>query len=177
MRTPIWTLALVLVAGGALAAPSLDAPERAARVGAPTVSETGIPSDGLALEALEQALRIELGDEGIQLARKERARRGGGRGGSRAKSRGGFSRGGERDARRRGGERGRRGGEPGRRAGGRDVNVDRDVDIDADDLDAAYTSDEEKAAAALVGGVVGIGIGRRISESEDPGYDPEYTGY
>ncbi len=79
MRTPIWTLALVLVAGGALAAPSLDAPERAARVGAPTVSETGIPSDGQALEALEQALRIELGDEGIQLARKERARRGGGR--------------------------------------------------------------------------------------------------
>ncbi|MDJ0847475.1 MAG: hypothetical protein QNK04_03735 [Myxococcota bacterium] len=172
MRTPIWTLALVLVAGGALAAP-----DRTPRLGPPTVSEAVMSGEGLALDTLVQPPPVELADEETQVARKSRASRGGGRGGSRAKSRGGFSRGGERDARRRGGERGRHGGEPGRRGGRRDVNVDRDVDIDADDLDAAYTSDEEKAAAALVGGVVGIGIGRRISESEDPGEDPEYTGY
>jgi hypothetical protein len=48
------------------------------------------------------------------------------------------------------------------------VDVDRDVNIDADDLDDAFTSDEEKLGAALIGGVIGIGIGKRISESEDP---------
>ena len=168
-RTPFWVMACALVAGGALAAPSTHASQPAPRREAPSLSETWTSREGSALEELAQSLRVEVAAEEILVARKGRAR-GGRRGGARAKNRGGFSRGHERRARR-----------------GRDVDVDRrvdvdrnvrvDRDIDADDLDDAYTSDEEKAAAALVGGVIGIGIGKWISESEDPGYEAEASGY
>ena len=68
MRTPIWTTAFLLFAGGALAAPSMDAPVRAPRIERPAFSETWTPSEGWALEGLMQPFGMELADEGIQVA-------------------------------------------------------------------------------------------------------------
>ncbi len=50
MRTPIWVApAFALLAGGALAAPSVEAPIRAPQSERPTFSEAWKPSEGWAL--------------------------------------------------------------------------------------------------------------------------------
>jgi len=49
------------------------------------------------------------------------------------------------------------------RRGGRDVDINRNVDIDVD-------YNDHDAGAALVGGMIGIGIGAAIANSNDPDY-------
>jgi hypothetical protein len=176
MRTQIWTTAFALLAGGALAAPSIDAPLREPRLERTASWDGWTPSEDGALAESVQPFGSVLSEEGIEIARKSRSKEGGGRGGARSKNRGGFSKGGERNARRSGGgasasRSGERGGDArASRSGGRGGDRSVDRDIDADDLDDAYTSDEEKVGAALVGGVIGLGVGKMISDSEDPEY-------
>ena len=170
MRTQIWTTAFALLAGGALAAPSIDAAPREPRLERTASWDGRTPSEDGALVESVQPLGSVLAEEGIEIARKSRSKKGGGRGGARSKSRGGFSKGSERSSGRGGG------GARASRSSGRDGDRSVERNIDADDLDDAYTSDEEKAAAAVVGGVIGLGVGRRISESEDPG-ESDDTGY
>ena len=90
MRVPIWATTFALVAGGALAAPSLDAPIRDPQpVERPTLFEDSIWE--------EFVLPVEevVAAEGVQIARK--ARGGGGkRGGAKSKNRGGFKNGNDR---------------------------------------------------------------------------------
>jgi hypothetical protein len=164
-RVPIWATAFMFVAGASLAAPSLDAPMRAPQPERPTLSDDG------GLEALAQSVDEEMAAEAFQIAGKGRGG-GGKRGGGKRKSRGGFKSGNKRSGLR-GGEPGRPGrvGDPGGIRGGRidrDVNIDRDVDVhggghwDDDDWD----DDDDELEAALIGGVVGLGIGSLINNSE-----------
>ena len=199
MRTQIWTTAFALLAGGALAAPSIDAPlpeprlERTASWDGWTQFEDG------ALAESVQPFGSVFPEEGIQIAQRSRSKEGSDRGGGRSKKRGGFSKGNERSAARgggsarssrsgerggsagasRSGERGggasdsrsgeRGGGASDSRSGERGGDRSGDRKVDADDLDDAHMSDKEKVGAALVGGVVGRGVGKMINNSEDPG--------
>jgi hypothetical protein len=167
MRVPIWAITLMFVAGTSLAAPpSLELPVRVPQPEPPTLSEDWSLED-LVLSAEEEEAAEEL-----VIARK-RSKKGGSRGGARKKKHGGFKSGSKRQAQR-GGDRGgsaRSGGRGGRSGDSdRSVNVDRDVHVDADDLDDAYTSDEEKLGAALLGGVIGLGVGKALADEPDPGY-------
>jgi hypothetical protein len=187
MRVPIWATAFIFVAGASLAAPALDAPMRAPQPERPTLSEDW------GLEALELAAEEELTAEAFQIAGK---RRGGGgkRGGARSKSRGGFKAGNKRQALRggkagrpgrvgdpgglRGGKVGRPGrvGDPGGVRGGvhRDVDIDRRVDVDrrVGVVGGGYygggdwDDDDDELEAALLGGVVGMGIGAMLNDSQ-----------
>ena len=179
MRTQIWTTAFALLAGGALAAPSIDAPLPEPRL-EQTASWDGWTQfeDGALAESV-QPFGSVFPEEGIQIAQRSRSKggsdRGSDRGGARSKKRGGFSKGNERSAARGGGSaRSSRSGERGggasdSRSGERGGDRSGDRNVDADDLDDAHMSDKEAVGAALVGGVVGRGVGRMISNSEDPG--------
>jgi hypothetical protein len=183
MRVPMWATAFVLVAGASLAAPSLDVPMRAPQPERPTLSEDW------SLDAFGQPVHEEMAAEGFQIAGK---RRGGGgkRGGAKRKSRGSFRAGNKRNALRggepgrpgragrpgrigdpgglRGGEVGRPGriGDPGGIRGG-DVDIrGRDIDIDGGDIDIDYDDDDDELGAALMGGVIGLGIGSLLNDSE-----------
>ena len=169
LRIPIWATAFALVAGGSLAAPSPVVPLRAPQPELATLSEDW------SLDAPVLTFEEEVAAEEIVIARKSR-KSGGNRGGAKRKSRGGFKSGNQRHANRHAGEPGRpgrpgdpgglRGGEPGRpgRPGDPDVrnvrhgdvDVDRDVDVDIDD-------DNDELGAALLGGVVGLGVGSMLN--------------
>jgi hypothetical protein len=180
MRVPIWATAFALVAGGSLAAPSLDVPMRAPRLEQPTLSEDS------SLEAPAWAVEEEVTAGAVQIAGK---RRGGGgrRGGAKRRNRGGFRSGNSRNALR-GGEPGRpgrvgdpgglRGGEPGRvgdPGGLRGGRVDRNVNVRGGNVNVRggnvygggdWDDDDDELEAALIGGVVGLGIGSLINSSE-----------
>jgi hypothetical protein len=81
--------------------------------------------------------------------------------GAKRKRSGGFKSGNKRHELR-GGEPGRAGrpGDPGGLRGDLDRNVDIDRDIDFDD-------DDDELTAALIGGVVGLGVGAAIADSDD----------
>jgi hypothetical protein len=180
-RVPIWATAFMFVAGASLAAPSLEDPARVPR------SERLTPSGDQSLQELVRPVEGEMAAaEGVQIARKGRGG-GGKRGGSKRKNRGGFKSGNKRNALR-GGEPGRPGrvgdpggirggrvggvgrvGDPGGIRGGRDVDIDRNVDIDRDvDIHGGYGYDDDddgnELGAALLGGVVGMGIGSLLTE-------------
>ena len=101
----------------------------------------------------------------------KRRKGGGHRGGARSRNRGGFSKGNRAHANRHVGEPGRAGrpGDPGGLRGGahRDVDVHRDVDIDRD---VDFDDDDDEAKAALLGGVIGLGVGAMIANEPDPAY-------
>jgi len=156
MRLPIWATAFVLVAGASLAAPSVDVPMREPQPERPTLSA------GSSLEEFVLPIEEELAAEGVQIARK--AHGGGGhRGGARSKSRGGFKNGNKRHAQRHAGEPGRPGrpGDPGGLRGG---NVDRNVNVHGG---GDWDDDDDEARAALLGGVVGLGVGAMINDGDD----------
>ena len=183
MRVPIWATTFALVAGGALAAPSLDAPIRDPQpVERPTLSED---SSG---EELVLSVEDVVASEGVVVARKSRGG-GGKRGGAKRKNRGGFKNGNRKHAQRHAGEPGRpgrvgdpgglRGGEPGRpgRVGDPDVRGRRDVDIRGGDVDidrdvdirgggGYYDDDDDDFGDAVVGGIVGMGIGKILFDDE-----------
>jgi hypothetical protein len=165
MRVPIWAITLMFVASMALAAPpSLELPVPAPQPERPELSEDWSLEE-LVLPAEEEVTAGE-----VVIARK-RGKSGGHRGGARHKNRGGFSAGNHRHANRHVGEPGRAGrpGDPGGLRGGahRDVDVHRDVDIDRD---VDFDDDDDEAKAALLGGVIGLGVGAMIADQPDPGY-------
>ena len=181
VRVPIWAITLMFVAGMSLAAPpSLELPVRDLQPERPTLSEDW------SLEDLVLSAGKEEATEEFVIAGK-RSKRGSSRGGASKKKHGGFKSGSERQAQRggvgRSGGRGGGGRSEGRGGGGRSggrggrsgdsdrsANVDRDVNVDADDLDDAHTSGEEKVGAALLGGVIGLGVGAALADEPDPGY-------
>jgi hypothetical protein len=176
-RVPIWATAFALIAGGALAAPSLEAPIRDPQpVDHPTLSEGS--SGGELILPGEDVVSAE----GVQIARKKSKAKGGKRGGAKRKNRGGFKNGNRKHAQRHAGEPGRpgrvgdpgglRGGEPGRpgRVGdvdvrGGDVNIDRDVRVHGG---GGYydDDDDDDFGDAVVGGIVGMGIGKILFDDE-----------
>jgi hypothetical protein len=157
VRVPIWAITLMFVAGMSLAAPpSLELPVRDPQPERPTFSEDW-SLEGLVLSAEEEAT------EEFVIAGK-RSKRGGSRGGAREKRHGGFKSGSKRQAQR-GGDRGGRGRSGGR--GGRSGDVDRDVNIDRD---VDFDDDNDVARAAIVGGVIGLGVGAALADEPDPGY-------
>jgi hypothetical protein len=164
MRVPIWAITLMFVAGTSLAAPpSLELPVRDPQPERPTLSEDWSLED-LVLSAEEEEVTEEFVIAG------KRSKRGGSRGGAREKRHGGFKSGSKRQAQR-GGDRGGRGRSGGR--GGRSGDVDRDVNIDRDvnvDRDVDFDDDNDVARAAIVGGVIGLGVGAALADEPDPGY-------
>jgi hypothetical protein len=165
LRIPIWATAFVLVAGASLAAPTLDAaPMPGHRNQAPPLAQ----ADGMS--GLLRTVAVEASAGEVQIARKGRGG-GGRRGGSRGGHRGGFSAGNNRHV-------GRVGGPGGLGRGGvhntninRNVNVDRNVGVYGgggghwdDDDDSGKV-----AGAALLGGVVGLGVGSMINNSNNSG--------
>jgi hypothetical protein len=178
MRIPIWATAFALVAGGALAAPSLDAPIRDLQPEQrPTLSEDSV------WEELALPVDDVVAADGVQVARKAR-KKGGKRGGAKSKNRGGFRNGERKHAQRHVGEPGRpgrvgdpggiRGGEPGRpgRVGdvdirGGDVDIDRDVNIRGGGGGYYDDDDDDDFGEAVVGGIVGMGIGKMLFDDEE----------
>jgi hypothetical protein len=167
MRIPIWAITLMFVAGVSLAAPpSLELPVRAPQAEQPTLSQDW------SLEEFVLSAEEEVTAEEVVIARK-RSKKGGKRGGASSKNRGGFKSGNERQAKRAGkpGSPGKPGrpGDPGGVRGGvdRDVNVDRDVHVDRD---VDFDDDNDEAKAALVGGIIGLGVGAMIADEPDPVY-------
>jgi hypothetical protein len=175
LRVSFWATTFACVAGVSLAAPSVEEPVRVPQPEQPTLSEDW------SLEAFAVPLEEVVDAEGYQIAGKGRGG-GGKRGGAKKKNRGGFNRGNKRNAGRpgrpgdpgglRGGEPGRPGriGDPGRpgRAGNRDVDIDRDVNIDRD-VDVDYDDDwddDDDMSEAIVGGIIGAGIGSIITNSQ-----------
>jgi len=178
MRVPIWVTAFMFVAGASLAAPSVEGPVRAPR------SERPTPSGDWSLQQLERTVEAEVAAEEVQIARHGRGG-GGRRGGARSRSRGGFRAGNKRQSLR-GGELGRPGrvGDPGGIRGGvhRDVDIDRNVGIHRDvDIHRGvgvvggrgvvygggdWDDDDDELEAALLGGVVGMGVGALINDSQ-----------
>jgi hypothetical protein len=192
MRVPIWATAFALVAGGSLAAPSpsLEFPVRAPRPERATLSEDW-SSDAPVLTFEEEVAAEEIVI--ARKSRKSGGSRGGASRKNRGGFKSGNKRHANRHAGEpgrpgrpgdpgglRGGEPGRpgrpgdpgglRGGEPGRpgRPGDPDVrnvrhgdvDVDRRVDVDRDiDID----DDDDELGAALLGGVVGLGIGSMLN--------------
>jgi len=180
-RVPIWAIAFALVAGGALAAPYLEAP-----IGDPQPIERPTLSEDSSWGELVLTIDDVVAAEEVVVARK--ARGGGGkRGGAKSKNRGGFRAGDRKHAQRHAGEPGRpgrvgdpgglRGGEPGRpgRVGdvdvrGGNVNIDRDVNVRGgggwggggyyDD------DDDDDFGEAVVGGIVGMGIGKMLFDDD-----------
>ena len=104
-------------------------------------SELPIFSGDWSAEELGLPVAEETATEVFEVAGKRGKRKGGGRGGARHKNRGGFKNGNRRNDNR---------------------HRDRDVDIDVD-----YDDDYGEA---IVGGVIGIGIGAAIANSNDPDY-------
>jgi hypothetical protein len=180
MRIPIWATAFALVAGGALAAPSLEAP-----IGDPQPVERPTLSDDSSWGELVLFGEDVVAAEGVVVARKNRGG-GGKRGGAKSKNRGGFKNGERKHAKRHAGEPGRPGrvGEPGRpgRVGDPDVRGRRDVDIRGGDVDidrdvdirgggyggggGYYDDDDDDFGEAVVGGIVGMGIGKMLFDDE-----------
>ena len=164
MRVPIWAITLMFVAGTSLAAPpSLELPVRDHQPERPTLSEDWSLED-LVLSAEEEEAAEEFVIAG------KRSKKGGKRGGAKSKNRGGFKSGSKRQAQR-GGDRGGSGRSGGR--GGRSGDVDRNVNIDRD---VDFDDDDDVARAAIVGGVIGLGVGAALADEPDPGYveHPEY---
>ena len=176
-RLPIWTTAIALVASGALAAPSLEAPVRD-----PQPEERPALLEDSVWEELVLPLDDVVASEGVVVARKSRGG-GGKRGGAKSKNRGGFKNGNKRHANRHAGEPGRpgrvgdpgglRGGEPGRpgRVGdvdirGGDVDIDRDVNIRGGG-GGYYDDDDDDFGDAVVGGIVGVGIGKILFDDDE----------
>jgi hypothetical protein len=177
MRVPIWATAFALVAGGALAAPSLDAPIRD-----PQPEENPALFEYSIWEEFTLPVEDLVAAEEVVVARK--ARGGGGkRGGAKGKNRGGFRAGDRKHAQRHVGEPGRPGrvGDPGGIRGGIrggdvdvrgvDVNIDRDVNVRGgggwgggggyyDD------DDDDDFGDAVVGGIVGMGIGKILFDDQ-----------
>jgi hypothetical protein len=167
MRIPIWATAFALVAGGALAAPSLEAPIRDPQpVERPTLSEDS------SWEELVLPGEDVVAAEEVVVARKNRGG-GGKRGGAKSKNRGGFKNGERKHAQRHAGEPGRPG-----RVGDPDVRGRRDVDIRGGDVDidrdvnirggGGYydDDDDDDFGDAVVGGIVGMGIGKILFDDE-----------
>jgi hypothetical protein len=177
LRVSFWATAFACVAGVSLAAPSVEEPVRVPQPEQPTLSEDW------SLEAFAVPLDEVVDAEGYQIAGKGRGG-GGKRGGAKKKNRGGFNRGNKRNAGRpgrpgdpgglRGGGPGRPGriGDPGGIRRGdidRDVNIDRDIDIDRDvDYDGGgdWDDDDDDMSEAIVGGIIGAGIGSIITNSQ-----------
>jgi hypothetical protein len=182
LRVSFWATTFACVAGVSLAAPSVEEPVRVPQPEQPTLSEDW------SLEAFAVPLEEVVDAEGYQIAGKGRGG-GGKRGGAKKKNRGGFNKGNKRNAGRNVGKPGRLGdpggigrvGEPGRPGrigdpGGirrgdidRDVNIDRDIDIDRDvdvDYDDDWDDDDDDMSEAIVGGIIGAGIGSIITNSQ-----------
>jgi hypothetical protein len=181
MRIPIWATAFALVAGASLAAPSLEAPVRD-----PQPAERPALLENSIGEELVLSVEDVVPAEGVQIARKKAKSKGGKRGGARSKNRGGFKKGNKRHANRHAGEPGRpgrvgdpgglRGGEPGRPGRVGDVDVRRgDVDIRGGDVNIRgggygggdWDDDDDDFGEAVVGGIVGMGIGKMLFDDEE----------
>ena len=170
MRAPILATAFVLVAGASLAAPPLEGPGRAPGI-EPRSSPTDWSAEGLVVPNAEASA----GE--IVIARKGRGG-GGRRGGAMRKSRGGFRGGNRRHAERHGGRPGVHGDFHGHHHvghGHHDLDVDRNINVDRD---INVNDNDDKWGAAIVGGVVGMGIGAAINDQSQPQYynqpPPEY---
>jgi hypothetical protein len=181
MRVPIWATAFALVAGGALAAPSLEAP-----IGDPQPVERPTLSEDSSWGEFVLTIDDVVAAEEIVVARK--ARGGGGkRGGAKGKNRGGFRAGDRKHAQRHVGEPGRPGrvGEPGRpgRVGDVDVRGRRDVDVRGGNVNidrdvnvrggggwggGGYydDDDDDDFGEAVAGGIVGMGIGKLLFDDD-----------
>jgi hypothetical protein len=183
LRVSFWATTFACVAGVSLAAPSVEQPVRAPQPEQPTLSQDW------SLEGFAVPPEEVVNPEGYQIAKKGRGG-GGKRGGAKRKNRGGFKNGNKRNGKRHVGEPGRLGrpGEPGRlgrigdpggirggevgrrgRVGDRDVNIDRDVDIDRDidvDYDDDWDDDDDDFSEAVVGGIIGAGIGSILTNSQ-----------
>jgi hypothetical protein len=150
----------MFVAGASLAAPTVGDLVPVSR------SERPAPSDDWSMRQLERSVECEVDAGEVQIAGKKR-RGGGKRGGAKSKNRGGFKAGNERQALR-AGEPGRPGrpGDPGGPRGDvrRDVDIDRDVHVHGH---GDWDDDDDELKAAIVGGVVGMGVGALISDSEE----------
>ena len=139
---------LVLVSGGALAALSANVPSRAIlQSGLPALSE-GLPALSGEWSAMTpaQPFAEEAVTEVIQVA-------------------GRFNRGASRNARRPG-----RVGGPG---GGVHKNVNRNVNVNANRRGGVvvvddHHDDDNEVGAALVGGLIGVGVGAAIANSNQP---------
>ena len=159
MRAPILATAVALVAGASLASPALEAPVRA-----PSFEPSALSADSSS-EGFEVPIGEVAPAEKIVIARKGRGG-GGRRGGARRKSHGGFHAGNRRHANRHAGRPGHPGGHHHHHHHGHghhDLDVDRNIDVDVNDND-------DKWGAALVGGVVGMGIGAAINDQPDTVY-------
>jgi len=185
LRIAFWSTTFACIAGVSLAAPSVEDPVRTPQPEQPTVSEVW------SLDAFALPLEEVVDADGFQVAGKGRGG-GGKRGGAKRKNRGGFKKGNKRHGKRGGrpGDPGglRGGGDPGRlgrigdpggirggeigRVGNRDVDIDRDIDIDRDvdvDYDGGDWDDDDDGdefGAAVVGGIVGAGIGSILTNSQ-----------
>jgi hypothetical protein len=169
LRIPIWATAFALVAGGSLAAPSLDAP-----IGDPQPEQHPTLSHDSVWEELSLTIDDAVTADEVVVARK--ARGGGGkRGGARSKNRGGFRKGERKHAQRHVGEPGRPGrvGDVdvrGRRdvdVRGGNVNIDRDVNVRGGGYGGGYyDDDDDDFGEAVAGGIVGMGIGKMLFDDE-----------
>ena len=140
---------LVLVSGGSLAVSSTNVPLRAVlQSGLPALSE-GLPalSGEWSAMTLGQPVAEEAVTEVIQVA-------------------GRFNKG----ARRNAGRPGRVGG----RGGGIHNNVNRNVNVNANRRGVVVVDDyddhDHEAGAAIVGGIIGVGIGAAIANSNQPNH-------
>jgi hypothetical protein len=179
MRVPILTSAIVFVASASLAAPSPELPLRAPQAVRPSLTR-----DWSAEEPL-LPLEEEVPAEAIVIAGRKGGRGGGGggggrnRGGASGKNRGGFNKGNARHAGRVGepGRVGRPGDPGGIRGGVRDVDVNRNVNVRGGNVNVGGgggggyygegdwddDDDNNELGAALVGGVVGLGVGSLLN--------------